>query len=1655
MARFFKIAKYFFLSLIALFLLLFIIIQFAGTQRIVANIVKEKILVKNGMPDIQFERIKIGINGKVSVYNLQVPGDDNGQLISIDQFKARISLKALLSKDIYLKSLFIKGVKGQIYRYHDDSFNFSSFIANGVDSTRKKQSGDQFRFEARKIELEDVQFRYHDSLTQVFLDVTLDYFRTNLAGSKLAELDFTLDKVQLKNTQVELRVDESLALSTVTIDNQPQIAPIFRVRSLKLDQVSFVLNDLSKKSFLEAGIEKLNSQTILVDIAKELVEIKFLEIKNSSYAMDYRADSANSNKIAEPLEISPEKINFSGGWTISAGEVKGKNNSVLLQLAAHDDSLSSFNPSNFGFTNIDFSIRSTFVTKDSIKANIEHVTCIDANGFNLKDVSVDFILNENLGRLNFRKIKTQNSEFSANIDINLPLFDPNLKDLTVHKLNLSGSFSPAELSYFIPEFQKMDILGSGKNIDFAIDISGNQDEILIKKLNLSTDKVFLAKVHGSINNYSKPDKLNYSFVADTIIFESIITLLASQTDNLRNDPPVLKCNFNIYGTLDNLSSNFEIHDNSGLINGKITALRDSIQISTKSFLELRNFDLSKYINDTIVGRTSGKINVHTSSKFKDNLLSVSAIGKIDSFDLAAKKIHDLQLDGSFTNNYLEVKLDHASSDLDFNAEVSGTILPDSTNLVYNIQLNEFNTGSFKLTKDDISISAWCTGKFDYTNPEKFILTSKVDKIRVHYSGEDYSLNETQVLFQKRDDSEYSHIQTQGFDLWSNGNISVSEVQDEIKAFLNKNLNPEAFYSPPVGKEYDLHCRVNSPDALQSLLGSIFLDTLIVESLNFDYSLQNNVLQVKANIPHFAYSDLALQDLISNVSFTNDSFFANITFNQIAINNIKANTFEFSSNSKSNNIYSKFKIFDTEGKLVANIPIIMSQTDSVIKFYLSPTGVIISYKNWTASDKVALQYDYKNNVWSTEGVMLSYQDQLIEFFETPDEVVVNVENLNLANTSHFISVSDTNFITQGLLSGKFWLHNTKENFWYLNSKFSIKDLELLKHPYGNFDLAFTQLSDNSFKANVDILNNADYLHYSGQFGKSSNKKHAASLLINDINQYSSLIDTNIIKLVEGRLKGNVNVVLLEDGPLINGFIELNNALVILPQTGSSFHLKNEKITLSEKGIHFDNVTVEDMAGNQLAVNGDIITSDYKNIGLGLNINSKYFQAFNITANDKNGFYGRLVLSTNLDLKGTINHPDIQASLKIHESTDVTIILPDKDPFQNSSDGVVRFSNNNESVSDSLYIANSIKGVSDSIVSILSATNFNISISFNPKARYTIITNQQAGDYARFGLNGTLVYKSVQNKPTELNGNIRVVDGLYQMSFYEMIKKEFTIEPQSFISFSGPLNNSTLNLKAKHIVRTNSLALMSSESIGNSEKEKSLYNQRLPYELYFIADGLLLSPNVSFALDLPDEYKQSSPMIAAKLNKLSSQEMEQERNKQVFALLVTGGFIAENTNASSGSSTSEIASATARNSLNSILSQQMNKLTSENISFFNMNLGLNTYEDYARKGGETTTDLDVQISKKLFDDRVSFELESRINLDGSSNQSQSTSNYNTDYKLYYNIDESGTYKVKAYNLSIYDLFDGDINNAGIGLMFSKDFEGKKRKNFVETDSTQGND
>lgn len=1647
-----KIIKRLFYTVIIAVVALFILLQFGFTQRALAVYVKNNVLEEYGLTDIQFERLKLGLNGKLYLYKLSVPDARGAHIVQLNKLKVKLGIRALLNKQIKVKSIALSGTQGSIYHFKGGSYSFSHLLPENTSKQEKEESDSKLSIEVQKVVLEDIQFRFHDSISQVFLDVDLGYFETNMGGSDINNLAFRFKKVLLKQTFVELGIDESLLVKPEDEPPVNQKLPTIDVATLKLTDVGFRLNDIKNNSYLETLVQNISGQKAYVDIADELVRVANIDLQNSYYIMDYTADTV-VNTIADTIKAPSDRaLTFSGGWTIETKQLSGANNKVALLLSASNADYLGFNSSNFILDNIDFKLTNTSVSDREISSSIEHVSCKDSGGFKLIDAAIDFTFTPNVGAFYIQKLKTERSEITGEVDVYLPLESPSLSAFTPQLIRFKGGVNIGELHYFLPTLQLNEYFATQENILLNMDLSGTADTIQLKHFTLQNKATFMVKGSADISNYKNLQRARLSAKVDTVYWRKASDFIA--TDLFLPD---VGARFVVNGTWDSLMASYVMGDSKGSnIKGTAKLNNDSINSRFVCEAEVDNFNASNYFADSVVGNVDG--NMHIEGVLEDKkLVNVSIKGLFDQIQIVDYELQKLAFAGQKSGEQLSITASVENNGLTADANANGVIKGDSLELRYYADVKEFSHEQLKDARADYSIALTANGYFSTSADLGLQINANIPTFSVDYKDKNYAFDPMWASFTLDSLLKNIKYKTKGIEFDVESNLEPEKIQDHLFAFVKRNLRVSGLTAVDSAYVFNARCKVESPYLLQEFLAAVLSDTISIDSLYFVTDLQNRVVLLKAQIPQIGYRGAVIKGLNTNLDIKNANLNWNLDINQIVRENAYTNRISVNANNNDGKIASKFSFYDQNNRVSTSVPIAVNLSDSLFEFGFNNDRVVIAYNQWNYSNNLAFTYDYKNRRWHSDGVDLVHGEERIVFEEEPNRVVATVENIQVDQSLNFVSFGDEKVLTGGVLTAYLALLQHEELDWVVESAVTVNDISLYNEPYGNMEMTFSQIDTGRFQASLSLINKADYFNYSGSFGERSDQMHKAEVKLMDITPYTFLIDTNKLNVKEGALDSKLTASKETGKYIVDGYAKLHNTLIHLPTIGAHYKIVDEEVTFSQSGVRLNKITVEDLAGNKLELTGTIGTRTDNALNLDLAIHSDYFQLLDTPVDRDKNIYGQLAIKADVNLKGTTVSPNLSAKIRVHKQTDLTLILPGDDPLQNSNEDIVRFSSVEADESDSLFIINSLTSVSDSIEAVINQGSFDILISFDPMARYKVITNPISGDYVFFGLNGALVYKTGLNGLTEVTGNIQFVDGLYEMSFYEMIRKQFIIEPSSSIYFSGPLSNTTVNLQAKNIVRTNSLALMSSESIGNSPEEKALYNQRLPYELLFNVDGSLLSPNISFALDLPQEHKQNSPMIASKLNKLATPEMEQELNMQVFALLVTGGFIAENTSVASGSGSSDVAATTARNSVNSILSQQLNKLTSDNIKYFDMNLGLNTYDDYRRgSSGTQTTDLDVQISKSLFDDRVSFEMESRINLDGvTTNPGQSSSNYNTDYKLFYNLNEKGNVRLKAYNLSIYDLFDGDITNTGVGITFSREFEGRKKTNYVELDSVQVND
>lgn len=1654
-----KILKKLFLYLFYLLILVFILIQFAGIQRMLANFVKDNVLADTQASEIEFERLKISLTGKISLYNVFIPGDNSIDLLKAGRLKVDIRVRSLLKNKLYISNVILKDIEGSMITYKDGNSNYEAFFnsfASEEEPDSKKESNLQII--VGDISLSSVKFSILDSVGQNYIDVDLGEFEADLKRSKIQELIINCSDVKLSNTYIDIGLGKDSTLvntvESVSENSKETILPVISFNSLNLSDIIFTFRDYASNISMNAEVGKVTSKPVAVDIGKETVFAKSIRLKDVSFGLNVPDEEVSG--IAEVLPGNEIKsaLTFSGGWTIFADEVISKNTTCELQLS-NSDTPGIFDPTSMFLKNIDFRVLNTEVANDSIKTKIQSFELEDKNNFSVENIHGSIFLTHHSVSFSDLAVSFKETNFNGSGNLEIPLNNPEtfLENFRINSLNLSGNILANEAKYFIPQISRMLKGLSGKNIQFELMATETDSLIDIQQFEFRIVNELFGKLHGYLSG-NKFTNAAINLNIDSIYVRPDQFLQSIDIGKI-SLPAYIATSGKVVGTTDSLKLFSRVYSDFGEMLFRANLLSGTDTYKAGAELEFQDFQIGKFLSDTNLNLISATGQAKIAGKGIDTISSVDLTADILSVDYSDYKFQNISFDAGKSNDSIRI---HANSDndrLDFSIILAGKQNTDYLNLAYSFECRDVSSELILTEEQEYRFQTLINGKIEYLDTSRYNFSAGLKNNVLKNNNNEYPLPDITGNYLKNGTLVNSELTASGIIFEFETSMNKVQIQDELKrSFISLFTNVP---SNDVDSINILNIDFNVYDLkpYESLLSTMLFDTIELDSLHFTYISNPHAFTLAGSIPKIKHSGIGANEIRLWVDLFEDDFNSSINISNFYREELKTGKVVFESEKKQGKLDARLTLYD-ETKPIISIPASSEIVDSTLVFSILPDSLIIGYEEWQIPDNIHFRHTFIDNRWEFDDLEFVNGHKKFVFNSSPDNIELKIINAELGNFGRLFNYSDSAFITGGLLSGTVTADYI-DNAYLLNLTGDISEIYLRGDSYGDINFSMNTLQDNEFSLNAQVINKDDFINYTGGFGELWSGGQKLDFNIRDFSAYSTLLRNDYIEIQNGGVSGNFDVDLKKKVPKFDGFLLFNQANIRIIPLGSELGLANERIDINETGIHFNKIKINDRQNNKLVVNGGILTSDYKSFKYDLNFNTDYFIVFNTEKEENETIFGKLVLSANIDLRGKGLSPQLKASSTIHNETDFTLIMPGTELAVNTGEGIVHFQSQEEIQSDSAFLANNILLLTDSVSNVLGDSKLELTLLFQEGARYTIVTNPESGDYAYFGLNGLINYSYDKAQSNSITGNIKIVDGSYTISFYDMIKKDFIIQPNSTIYFSGPLNNSTIDLTAKDIVRTNSMALMSSESPYMSNEEKALYSQRLPYEVLFKMRGFLLNPEISFGIDLAQAYKVNSPMIASKLNKLEGDDYENERNMQVFALLVTGGFFAENTGADGGSSSSNVAVAAARNSVNGILAQQLNNVTSRYIDYVDVNLGFNTYEDVTRGAGHLTTDLDVQVSKNFLDNRLKVELDSRINLDNSpSSVQKGRSAYNTDFTMLYDVTKSGNYKVKAFNMQIYDLFDGDISNAGFGMMFTKDFDSKKMKqNYVEIDTTATND
>ncbi len=150
-----------------------------------------------------------------------------------------------------------------------------------------------------------------------------------------------------------------------------------------------------------------------------------------------------------------------------------------------------------------------------------------------------------------------------------------------------------------------------------------------------------------------------------------------------------------------------------------------------------------------------------------------------------------------------------------------------------------------------------------------------------------------------------------------------------------------------------------------------------------------------------------------------------------------------------------------------------------------------------------------------------------------------------------------------------------------------------------------------------------------------------------------------------------------------------------------------------------------------------------------------------------------------------------------------------------------------------------------------------------------------------------------------------------------------------------------------------------------------------------------------------------------------------------------FIGENPFASESDGAS--GNSLARQSASKILSQQLNDIAGDLIKGIELDFDLESSEDYTSGQRENKTDLNVGVSRKLFDDRLKVTVGSSFALEGEQQANQQANNIAGDISAELLLTKDGRYRVRAYRKNQYQVaLQGQVVETGVSFIITINYD-----------------
>lgn len=1625
-------------SIIGLLLLLAILIQVPAVQNFAkdkaVSYLQEKIKTK-----ISIDRIAVNFPKEIVLEGFYFEDQKKDTLLSGKRLEADIDLFQLLSSELEVNSVSLQNANANISRNKDGVYNFDYIIQAFESKKPEDPNSKPFKISIENVNLENVNFNFKDNFSRNDIHVKVAHFDTKFKKFDLDKMDFDVPNINLNGLKLVLNQDAVEKIAEVSINTLDTISKRKDFR-LKLDKISLSKIDVSydnKDSKLGSGIFLGNLELSVneIDLNKQLLDFNTFELKNLKGNL--RLGTNDKQLITPNLDTTSIAQT---GWKV-------KLNAVDLQNIAfkYDNMQSKSIPKGIDFNHLDLDklnlkAEKLFYRNDTTTGNIKSLIGIEKSGLQIQALKTDFFYGPKKAHLNHLYLKTPQTLLQNSIKIGYPSI-ASLKNnsenlfLDVNLIQSKVGFKDVLLfSQYLP---KENPFKSNPNeiVYLNTRFNGKIKDLKISRFEMSG--IGNTRVSASGRIIGLPDAQKAYYDLDIKKFSStakdVLSLLPAGTiPNTIQLPSQFSIQGKFKGSVQNFKTNLALNSSFG--NAKVNGLFDQRIKNQERYdatVSLLDFDLGSFIKKDSLGKVT--LNAKVKGKGLDPKTAQAQLDGIVQKAVFNKYTYrDLTLKGNIKNGLFDVKSGMKDPNLHFDLVANGNAKDKYPSVQLKLNLDIADLQKLNLHAGPMKLRGNIDADIANSNPDFLNGEVSLSNIQILQEAEAVVLDSIKIVAFADNQKNNIKISSQFLKAEVDGKYKLTTLATAFKKSLSKYIDSgNAKTSVASNEKQQLTFKLfvdNDP-----VLFKIFPKLTGLEPINITGKYNNvaDSLEVKGTIPRIVYDNNTIADGKINIENKGNALEYQFSVATIESGQIKVPHTRLIGKVENKVLSYALEVKDTKDKQQYFIAGELRHDDSKNILKIDAANFVLNYDKWNINAENAIEFGDKRLYINKFYLDNSGNELKIQSLANQDNAPLQIDFVNFKIETILNVIKKDKLLMQGLINGSAMVENVMTNPSF-TSDIKIDKFVFKGEAVGDIVLKVNNKTNNLLATNVILSGEGNDVTLVGTY-KISDGNFDLNLDLKKLN-VKSIQGFSMGHIADGTgyLSGNFKITGNTDAPKLNGELNFNDTGFRTTKLNSLFRVSDEKIRFQNETIAFDNFTLHDENDNELTVNGTIHSADFRNFNFGLTIVANNFRAINSKAADNDSFYGDLFLDTKLNINGTVDNPIVGGTIKIIEGTKLSVVLPQSDPSIADREGIVEFVDE-----DNLYLKQTVALQKKLNQSALIGMDVSVDISIEKEAELTLVIDKGNGDYLKLKGEAELTGGIDPSGKTTLTGKYEFSEGAYEMNF-NMIRRKFEIQKGSSITWNGEPTMATLRITAIYKVATAPINLLGNQLGTVSPTVKNTYKQKIQFQTLLKMNGELLKPEITFDIILPDgNYGVSSDIVTASQAKLEQLRQEPaELNKQVFALLLLNRFIGENPFASESGGTS--AEALARQSVSKILSQQLNDLAGDLISGIQLEFDLESTEDYTSGTMQNRTDLNVGVSKKLFDDRIKITVGSSFGVEGQERANEDVTNIAGDVALDYQLTKDGRYMVRAYRKNEYQVaIAGQVVETGLAFIVTMSY------------------